>query len=88
MALPSPVELLRELIRRPSVNPMGRTDVPPDLAFESRVTDYLESRLRELEILGRGGHTPPMIDPNLPGLDADDIEDLDEAPDNETPSAF
>jgi acetylornithine deacetylase len=50
MALPSPVELLRELVRRPSVNPMGRTDVPPDLAFESRVTDYLEGRLRDLGV--------------------------------------
>ena len=50
MALPSVVELLRELVRRPSVNPMGRADVPPGWAHESRVTDYLEGHLRGLGV--------------------------------------
>ncbi len=39
---------LAELVRRPSINPMGRTDVPPDLALEHRVADYLEGRLKAL----------------------------------------
>jgi acetylornithine deacetylase len=41
-------ELLAELVRRPSVNPMGRTDLPAEIIYESRVTDALESQLREL----------------------------------------
>lgn len=47
--LPLP-QLLAELVRRPSVNPMGRTDIPANLVYESRVTDYLESLLRDLGI--------------------------------------
>src|SRR5580692_6925710 len=45
--LPLP-QLLAELVRRPSVNPMGRTDLPGDILFESRVTAFLEEQLREL----------------------------------------
>ena len=39
---------LSDLVRLPSVNPMGRTDLPPDLTHESRVTAYLEGRFRDL----------------------------------------
>lgn len=39
---------LADLVRIPSINPMGRTDLPPDLLYESRVTAYLEGRLRAL----------------------------------------
>jgi acetylornithine deacetylase len=42
--------LLADLVSLPSVNPMGRTDLPPDLLYESRVTDYLEARLRDLGV--------------------------------------
>lgn len=48
--LPALPQLLAELVRRPSVNPMGRTDLPANLVYESRVTDYLESLLRDLGI--------------------------------------
>lgn len=48
--LPSIPELLAELVRRPSVNPMGRTDLPPNLIYESRVTEYLEAQLRALGV--------------------------------------
>ncbi len=41
------VTTLQELIRRPSVNPMGRT-VSGEIHYEHRVTDYLESLFREL----------------------------------------
>jgi acetylornithine deacetylase/succinyl-diaminopimelate desuccinylase family protein len=44
----SPASLLAELVRRPSVNPMGRTDVPPSLVYESRVTDYLDAQFRAI----------------------------------------
>jgi acetylornithine deacetylase len=48
--LPALPQLLAELVRRPSVNPMGRTDIPDHLLYESRVTDYLESLLRGLGV--------------------------------------
>jgi acetylornithine deacetylase len=40
--------LLSELVRRPSVNPMGRTDLPPDILYESRVTGFLEHEFRNM----------------------------------------
>ncbi|MCE9564225.1 MAG: M20 family metallopeptidase [Planctomycetes bacterium] len=45
--LPLP-ELLAELVRRPSVNPMGRTDLSTEILYESRVTAFLEEQLRPL----------------------------------------
>jgi acetylornithine deacetylase len=47
--LPLP-QLLTELVRRPSVNPMGRTDIDPAITHESRVTAFLEEQLRELGV--------------------------------------
>ncbi len=43
--LPLP-QLLAELVRRPSVNPMGRSDLPEDILYEYRVTEFLEEQLR------------------------------------------
>ncbi len=45
--LPLP-ELLAALVRIPSVNPMGRTDLPADILYESRVTSFLEQQLRDI----------------------------------------
>jgi acetylornithine deacetylase/succinyl-diaminopimelate desuccinylase family protein len=59
MALPPPVELLQELVRRPSVNPMGRTDIPTDIAHESRVADYLGELLRDLGVAFRRHEVTP-----------------------------
>jgi acetylornithine deacetylase len=59
--LPLP-ELLAELVRRPSVNPMGRTDLPPDVLYESRVTAFLEHEIRNLGVA-------PRRQPVLPGRD-------------------
>lgn len=42
--------LLADLVQRPSINPMGRTDLPAELVLEHRVTDYLEAKLRELGV--------------------------------------
>ena len=47
--LPLP-QLLAELVRLPSVNPMGRTDLPPEVLFESRVIDRWEAELRTLGV--------------------------------------
>jgi acetylornithine deacetylase len=44
-----PVELLCDLIRRPSVNPMGRP-VDENQHFEHRVTDYLQQVFERLDI--------------------------------------
>lgn len=43
-------ELLAELVRLPSVNPMGRTDLPTDILYESRVIDRWEAELRTLGV--------------------------------------
>ncbi|MCE9563562.1 MAG: M20 family metallopeptidase [Planctomycetes bacterium] len=45
--LPLP-QLLAELVRRPSVNSMGRTDIPTEILYESRVTAFLEEQLKTL----------------------------------------
>jgi acetylornithine deacetylase/succinyl-diaminopimelate desuccinylase family protein len=45
LALP---QLLAELVNRPSVNPMGRTDLDPALTYESRVSAFLEHELRNI----------------------------------------
>lgn len=43
-------ELLAELVRTPSVNPMGRTDIPPELCGEGRVADVWERHLLALGV--------------------------------------
>ncbi|WP_296702498.1 helicase-related protein [Thiocapsa sp. UBA6158] len=48
-----------------------------------RRRERLESRLRELEVLQRGGLAAPILAASLPALDSDDVDDLDEAPENE-----
>ncbi|MFN8669435.1 MAG: helicase-related protein [Gemmatimonadaceae bacterium] len=56
----------------------------PEAIYQSlrRRRERLEKRLRELELLQRGGAVPTRdFSPQL--LDADDVEDLEEAPDNE-----
>ena len=45
-----PADTLAALVRLPSVNPMGRTDLPADILYEHRVTAYLEGRLRDLGV--------------------------------------
>ena len=57
----------------------------PEAIYQSlrRRRERLESRLRELEVLQRGGQSAPILAPAVPALDAEDVEDLEEAPDNE-----
>jgi SNF2 family DNA or RNA helicase len=61
----------------------------PEAIYQSlrRRRERLESRLRELEILQRGGEVAPALAAAVPTLDADDVEDLEEAPDNEVEAA-
>ena len=57
----------------------------PEAIYQSlrRRRERLESRLRELEVLQRGGQTPIALATAGPGLDAEDVEDLDEATEDE-----
>jgi SNF2 family DNA or RNA helicase len=61
----------------------------PEAIYQSlrRRRERLESRLRELEVLQRGGQAAPVVSLAIPALDADDVEDLEEAPDNEVQAA-
>ena len=61
----------------------------PEAIYQSlrRRKERLESRLRELELLQRGGAIPTALVVDAPALDAEDVEDLEEAPDNEVEAA-
>ncbi len=60
----------------------------PEAIYQSlrRRRERLEKRLTELELLGRGGTVPALLTAG-PVLDAEDIEDLDEAPEDEVEAA-
>src|SRR5450756_525059 len=53
----------------------------PEAIYQSlrRRRERLESRLREMEVLQRGGQASPILAAAVPALDAEDVE---EAPDN------
>jgi len=57
----------------------------PEAIYQSlrRRRERLDSRLRELELLQRGAQQQAAIVANGELLDAEDVEDLEEAPDNE-----
>lgn len=61
----------------------------PEAIYQSlrRRRERLESRLRELEVLQRGGQIAPVLAPTVPVLDDEDVEDLEDAPDNEVEAA-
>ena len=52
-----------------------------------RRRERLESRLRELEVMQRGGEATIAFATAGPALDPEDVEDLDEAPENEIEAA-
>lgn len=52
-----------------------------------RRRERLEGRLRELELLHRGGEVAPALAATAPALDAEDVEDLEDAPDDEVQAA-
>ena len=57
----------------------------PEAIYQSlrRRRERLESRMREMEVLQRGGQAAPILAADLQALDAEDVEDLEDAPDNE-----
>jgi len=61
----------------------------PEAIYQSlrRRRERLESRLRELEVLQRGGQAAPIVALSAPSLDAEDVDDLEDSPDNEVEAA-
>jgi superfamily II DNA or RNA helicase len=61
----------------------------PEAIYQSlrRRRERLESRLRELELLQRGGEIAPVLAATVPTLDPEDVEDLEDAPDDEIAAA-
>lgn len=57
----------------------------PEAIYQSlrRRRERLESRLKEMELLQRGTESEPVINTNFNLLDPEDVEDLEDAPDNE-----
>jgi SNF2 family DNA or RNA helicase len=57
----------------------------PEAIYQSlrRRRERLESRLRELELLQRGGASSVAINSHIPLLDDEDVDDLEDAPDAE-----
>ena len=57
----------------------------PEAIYQSlrRRRERLESRMREMELLQRGGQTGLALSATTRPLDEDDVEDLEEAPENE-----
>src|SRR5882762_6105832 len=60
----------------------------PEAIYQSlhRRSERLQKRLRELELLHRGAAAEAIV-AATPALDADDVEDLEEAPDDEVQTA-
>lgn len=61
----------------------------PEAIYQSlrRRRERLESRMRELELLQRGGQVAPILEITALSLNSEDVEDLEEAPDNEVEAA-
>ena len=61
----------------------------PEAIYQSlrRRRERLESRLREMEVLQRGGQTAPVFALIAPLLDAEDVEDFEDAPEDEVEAA-
>src|SRR4051794_8541512 len=61
----------------------------PEAIYQSlrRRRERLESRLRELEMLQRGGQASGVLASLVPTLDPEDVEDLEDAPDSELEKA-
>jgi SNF2 family DNA or RNA helicase len=61
----------------------------PEAIYQSlrRRKERLESRLRELEVLHRGGMAAQVLTNDTPALDPDDLDEMEDAPANEVQAA-
>lgn len=77
MSLPPAVRLLRDYVAIPSVNPMGRTDLPDEIVGETRLADHLRSQLRALgvdaELAGAGARQSVVADVRAQDPDAETV---------------
>ena len=57
----------------------------PEAIYQSlrRRKERMESRLREMELIQRGGELTTLLHGDIPEIDAEQVEDLEDAPDDE-----
>ena len=65
------VSLLADLVRIPSVNPMGRT-VTGDIYYEHRVTDFLQDLFQQLGLPWERHTVAPQRDNIIVRVDGDE----------------
>jgi acetylornithine deacetylase/succinyl-diaminopimelate desuccinylase-like protein len=65
------VSLLKDLVRIPSVNPMGRPTGPADIYYEHRMTGHLEGLFRDLGLPFERHTVAPLRDNIIARLDGD-----------------
>lgn len=74
--LPSSVRHLRDLVAIPSVNPMGRDDLPAEITGEQAIAEHVAAALSRLgmdaELVGRAGRISVVAEA-LAGGDADTL---------------
>jgi acetylornithine deacetylase len=65
------VQHLRDYVAIPSVNPMGRSDVPPEIAGERRYAEHVREQLRRLgldaELVGSGSRASVVAEAHPAG---------------------
>jgi succinyl-diaminopimelate desuccinylase len=71
-AMTSPAtRYLRDYVAIPSVNPMGREDMPAEILGEARYAEHLAAQLRSIgldaEIVGSGGRSSVIAEARAPG---------------------
>jgi hypothetical protein len=58
------IRYLREMIAIPSVNPMGRDDLPVEITGEQAIAEHVAHQLSRLgldsALVGRAGRKPPL----------------------------
>ncbi len=71
MSLPRAAELLRDYVAIPSVNPMGRDDIPDAIAGERRYAEHVAEQLRgmglDAVLVGEGSRASVVAEAQRPG---------------------
>ncbi len=66
MTASASIRLLRDYVAIPSVNPMGRADIPEEIAGETRLADHIRGQLRavgvDAELVGGGARQSVVAD--------------------------
>ena len=68
------IALLREYVATPSVNPMGRSDIPPEWTGERRYAELVQAQLRaaglDARLVGSGERRSVVAEARVPGARA------------------